>query len=66
MHTNNLEIGKCLNCKKFWEIKKLKQVTFLEPLGDGLIRKKKLMCLDCFKNIEFGLKSQKTQVEKDL
>ena len=66
MKTNNLEVGKCINCKRLWESKKLKEVTFLTPLGDGFVRRKQFICLDCFYSINEGLKYQKTQLEKDL
>jgi len=53
-----LEIGRCFACKKYFESNKLKQVTFLKPLGDGLIRKKELLCTGCNNQLETGIKNK--------
>ena len=63
---NNLEIGRCKNCRKYWKKEQLKPFIFLQPVGDGIIKKVDFLCLDCFHKLNEGLKYQKTQVEKDL
>lgn len=64
--TDNLTIGKCKNCHRIWRVSQLREFNFKVPCGDGFNIRKDFLCLDCYNKIDFGLKSQKTQVEKDL
>ena len=63
---SELIIGKCRNCKKYWEISQLKEFIFKVPVGDGFLNKKDLLCISCKNQLHEGLKYQKKEAEKDL
>jgi len=66
MKTDNLTIGKCRNCKSYWRVSQLKELTFKIPVGDGFINKKDFLCKICLNQLETGLNYQKKMEMKDL